>query len=384
MSRAVTDTGEDAQRVRREVVGLMLLLALAIGGFLATHQIARWEQDRSLTDAGAWYARGTAQFEARRTEEAVVSLRRAYAKNRTNRQYAIALAHALSASTRSDDAAGILLTLREATPEDPEINLELARLATTRDNLTDAVRYYHSALYGVWPAGRDGVRESVRIELVRLLLTHDRRESAVAELIALTTNLPDTPAEHTEAGQLLLEASEPRLALEQFRRAIGNEPGYTAAMAGAGAAAFQLGDYAAVRRYLQGLSGLSPSVAQMDAVAGLVLDRDPLAPRLRPSERRRRVNDLLAGLRERMDACRSRPQPPAADAVARLDAAQVDLQGVDTAVNARAVQDEGELVESALDVLYRSGLTTTAACGSIDAFDRALLLIGRSHQGPVQ
>jgi len=203
---------EEVGRVRREVLALIVLSVLATGVFLGTRLIAKWEQQRSLADAAAWYARGMSSFESHQNEEAVTALRRAYATNRKSRQYAIALAHALSASGFPDDATRVLLTLREATPEDPEINLELARLSAMRADLSEAIRYYHSALYGIWPPGRERARADVRVELVRLLFDNDRRRSAVAELIALTSNLPDTSADHAEVGRLLLEASEPRLA----------------------------------------------------------------------------------------------------------------------------------------------------------------------------
>src|SRR6188768_4254572 len=114
---------EEVGRVRREVLALIVLSVLAIGVFLGTRLIAKWEQQRSLADAAAWYARGMSSFESHQNEEAVTALRRAYATNRKSRQYAIALAHALSASGFPDDATRVLLTLREATPEDPEINL---------------------------------------------------------------------------------------------------------------------------------------------------------------------------------------------------------------------------------------------------------------------
>ena len=320
---------EDVGRVRREILALIVLSLLAISVFLGTRLIAKWEEQRSLADAAAWYARGMSHVDSHQNEEAVTALRRAYAKNRTSRQYAIALAHALSASGLSDDATRVLLTLRDATPEDPEINLELARLSAMRGDLTEAIRYYHSALYGVWPTGRESARADVRVELVRLLLDNDRRRPAVAELIALTSNLPDTSADHAQAGRLLLEASEPRLALDQFRRVLGTDAKDVTALAGAGEASFQLGDYVGARQYFHDAQVLPPRLTTMRDVAEQVITRDPLAPRLAASERHRRVVDLLGQLRERIDTCRSRPQPLAPDTAARLDIADAELQDVD-------------------------------------------------------
>ena len=43
------------------------------------------------------------------------------------------------------------MTLRESEPEDREINLQLARLAASRQDVTEALRFYHNALYAPWP-----------------------------------------------------------------------------------------------------------------------------------------------------------------------------------------------------------------------------------------
>ena len=40
------------------------------------------------------------------------------------------------------------LGVRESTPEDPEVNVQLARLEARHDDLTGTVRYYQNAVYG--------------------------------------------------------------------------------------------------------------------------------------------------------------------------------------------------------------------------------------------
>ena len=142
---------------------------------------------------------------------------------------------------RQDDAARqILLGLREANPEDAEINLRLARLHARGDDLAGAVRYYQNALSGVWTAAGSARRE-VRIELIQYLLAHDQRGRALAELLVLTANLSDDAAAQTEAGQLYLKAGEPRRALDHFQRALERDPRHPEAVTGAGEAAFEGG-----------------------------------------------------------------------------------------------------------------------------------------------
>ena len=62
------------------------------------------------------------------TEPAIRALRRATAINRDNRTYRLALAAALAADRQDDAARQVLLGVRELTPEDPDVNVQLARL----------------------------------------------------------------------------------------------------------------------------------------------------------------------------------------------------------------------------------------------------------------
>ena len=77
------------------------------------------------------------------------------------------------------------MTLRESEPEDREINLQLARLAATQQDVTEALRFYHNALYAPWPLEQADGRRDVRLELIRLLLDHNQAGRAISELLAL-------------------------------------------------------------------------------------------------------------------------------------------------------------------------------------------------------
>jgi tetratricopeptide (TPR) repeat protein len=101
----------------------------------------------SVRDAVEWYRRGLGQLDAGHAEDAIDSFRRATVKYRDEKRYALALARALASTRQYEAARRALLALREAAPEDPDINLQLARLAADRQDVTEAIRYYHHALY---------------------------------------------------------------------------------------------------------------------------------------------------------------------------------------------------------------------------------------------
>lgn len=375
------NTERDARQVRREIAAMVFLAIVAIVVFVGTRQLAVWERRISRADAGLWYSQGRAQLDEDRVQAAVASLRRAHNRNPGNREYAVTFAHALSAADHTDDARRVLLSLRELSPEDPEINLELARLAAANDRAVEATRYFHSALYGVWPEGKESARRAARVELVRFLLRHDNRAPAVAELIALTTNLPDVVADRVEAGQLMLEAGEPQRALEQFRRALSLAPEDGAALSGAGDASFRLADYSGARRYLLQVKDLSPQLVEKRDLASDVLKRDPLAAKLTDSERRRRLVALVDDQIASMDACRSRSSELPAASIERLNSLQQSLTAVDTEFRLRSSRNTGESFDAAFDTLARTGEAAAGLCGEPSGTDRVLGLIRRLHEG---
>ncbi|HEY6212795.1 MAG TPA: tetratricopeptide repeat protein, partial [Vicinamibacterales bacterium] len=286
------------------------------------------------------------------------------ARDRGDHAYALALARALERNRDDEAARSLLLTLRESSPEDVEINLELARLAAERHDVTEAARFYHNALYGPWSADRADARREVRVELVRFLLAHQQSARALSELMALTSDLPDRPDAHAQAGALFAQAGDDEHALEQFRRALRSAPNDAAALTGAGQAAFRLGQYAVARTYLR----RAPRGADGDTldVADRVLADDPLASRIGIAERRRRLaSDVEYGWR-RLSEC----APGSADEAGLLRDAYA------LAKHPASDQDE---IEAGVDLVTRIGHRLVDSCPPVTPRDRALVLIGRAH-----
>jgi tetratricopeptide (TPR) repeat protein len=362
--------------VHREILVLVVLCALVVVGFVLTRAAAGANRALRLGDAAAWYATGEHQLANGETESAIRALRRATAINRDNRAYRLALAAALAADRQDDAARQVLLGVRELTPEDPEVNVQLARLEARHDDLTGTVRYYQSAVYGSWSGDQLDARRAVRIELIRYLLVHEQRGRALSELLVLSGNLPDDVKSQTEAGQLFLDAGEPRRGLDRFRQALRIDPENAAAIAGAGEAAFEAGDYTSARRYLRTVDSPSAHVSDLRSVTDLVLTRDPLRPGL---SLRQQGDRVMAGFRralEALDDCVTK-RPAANDS---FDSLRAEAGALEPKMTPERLRRTPESIDAALNLIYRIEQQTVDTCGQGSAFDRALLLIGRRHE----
>jgi Tfp pilus assembly protein PilF len=366
-----------ANVVHREIVMLVVLGIIATGAFFGTRAAASRSREWRLRDADAWYTRGLRHMTAGDLDDAVHDLRKSAAMDRGNRTYRLALASALSAAGQDDSASQVLVGLREQAPEDAEINLQLARLAARRGNTEAALRYYHTALYGLWRGDSAEVVRRVRVELVRYLLSHGERSRALSELLVLAPNLSDDPRSHTEAGELFLDAGDTRRALQQFVRALQLDRTSAPAAAGAAEAAFAAGDYVAASQYLD-RAPETDRTKDLRAVAHAVRAADPLAPRLPLRERQRRAAEGLAQASATLDACRGRIG--ASDAArGELDRLAAEARALQPSLTPRALQRSPEHIDDAVGLMYRVEERAAAACGSGAPLDRALLLIARRH-----
>ena len=297
--------------------------------FLVTRAVAASNHGMSVRDAGEWFRRGQQAMAAGRVDEAIDDLRRATVRDREDKPYVLALAQALALKRDDDAARSVLLTLRESEPEDPDINLQLGRLAAARQDTTEALRFYHNALYAPWPPEQADARRRVRLELIRFLLTRGQGGRAVPELLAVSTDLPDDSALRLEIAQLFARAGDNSHALEQFQRILRIAPQDGEALAGAGQAAFRLGDYPAALRYLRNAPADADGVRDTLTVVDLVLSNDPLATRIGSAERRRRLLEALSYTQPRLATCVEQPT-----AAAPLDQALALLE------EARAFQNQ--------------------------------------------
>jgi tetratricopeptide (TPR) repeat protein len=368
------------QAVHKEVLLLILLSAATVPLFLFTRSAASLNRSVRARVAEFWYEDGIRKLEQDQAAAAVDSFRKAATNDRDNPDYRLALARALVSEGNVQEARRALLHLREAAPESGEINLDLARLeagAGDSGDLQEAVRYYHSSLYGVWPEEElDRRRREVRVELIDFLLVRNEISSVLSELLVLSRDMQDTPSGHTLVGELFLKAGEPRRAVDHFVSALESEPDNLDALSGAGEAYFELADYGRAVRYLRMAGeedGASDNVRSLLRITALVIENDPLAPRLPVSQRIARFQRLFGAAQRRLAACQEEAHNPL------LDALVAEVMRLEPELTPAKIRSDQELITTGLGLAYRIEALAGQTCRDASENETALVLIARLH-----
>ena len=177
---------------------LSLSLLILIILFVVTTFAAKAYRAKERALAQQWYAAGERELAGRRAEAAVEDYRSALMYSRDNSNIELQLAKALAAAGHLDEARTYLLRLWEGEPGNGTFNLELARLAADSGLTSEAVQYYHNAIYGQWDDDPARHRRQTRLELAEFLLKIGQNAQAQAELLALTSDLPRAPELQTK------------------------------------------------------------------------------------------------------------------------------------------------------------------------------------------
>ncbi|MGH9607850.1 MAG: tetratricopeptide repeat protein [Terracidiphilus sp.] len=366
--------------LRREPVTLTLLTGLAIVLFSAVAGISHLYQAQQDALAVRWSARGAEDLKAQNYQAAVADFRTSLLYSRDNYGYQLNLALALVGEKRYDEAYAYLINLWDSQPENGLVNLELARIAVVRGQTSTAIRYYHNAIYSVWPGSQDAERLSTRIELIDLLLKIGAKAQAESEIIALAANLGNNPNEHAQAGQLFLQAQDYQHALDQFQLTLRGNPHDMAAMAGAGNAAFRLGQYASAERYLRQAVGAGNKADRTQLrVAELILELDPFRRQVSAVNRARITLDAYTAAGARLQSC----SPPGSFPLpaATLASLTQDWTKMKPEMTPLRLRRNPDLVNSAMQLVFNIERETSGMCGSPTDTDNALLLISNLHEG---
>jgi tetratricopeptide (TPR) repeat protein len=365
------------QVIRREIVLLIFIAIAAVPTYMVTRRAADLNRQRNAHIAAYWYRQGERQLKEGKPEEAIASLREATTNDHANRGFAFALAKALGATNRDDEARLALLRLRESAPESPQINLQLARLSARNHDLPEALRYYHHALYGLWTGEKvDEQRRQVRLELINLLLDHKERSRALAELMALSTDAPRTAPVQLELGQLYVEAGDASNALQHFAQAARMDTGNVAALSGAGETAFQLGDYKTAEGYLSRATSLDTNAtraAQLLETTRLIQSSDPLAAHLSRLEQVRRLQVALDQSARRLQCGTNIPIGPVKSPL------QLEIDALLPKITPQNLREDPELLAAGAELVFKIEETTSQTCEKPVGLDEALLLAGRKH-----
>jgi len=379
---------------RREALILFTLLAVTVSALAGVNALVRRFDSWQNTLARRMNQRGQIALQAGQAALAINFFRSALAFNRDYSDALLNLAESLIAENRLDEAEAYLRTLWERKPEDGTINLELGRLAARRHKLTDALRYYHNAVYGIWSNDPVQNRIAARFELINFLLQQNAVTQAESELIAMESGLPPDSQLHTKVAQLFLNIGDNRSAENEFLQALKLDNNNATAAAGAGRAAFDLGHYRTAILYLDAALAKTPHdqpTQEMLDTARLVLENDPFLRNLSALERDERILKSYRVAANRLDACltakdANTTSPTSnAEAAPRANSALQNLvtreRQLRSQMHPATLMKNPELPAAAMSFVFDVEEQTAQLCGKPSGIDQALLLIGRNREG---
>jgi tetratricopeptide (TPR) repeat protein len=367
---------------RKRPTLLVLLSVLTVVFFLAVTGLSRAYEAQRQALGTRWFNRGVADLNAKNYEAAVTEFRSALLYSRDDYSYQLNLAEALIGLNHAGEATAYLLNLWDREPENGLVNLELARIRAQRGEIDQAVRYYHDAVYAAWPRDQEGERRAARLELIDLLLRTKDLGDAQAELVALAANVGDEPVQQKAIGDLFVRAGDYAHALASYRMVLRADDRDAAALAGAGYAAFQLGQYSLAQRYLQEATAANPNDTQNEQLlktTEMVLRMDPFQRGISAAERDKIVMEAFATAGERLKSCRLpiTSSPGSGPPVSLSD----EWSAIKPRIGVVGLRHDPDLAEKAMDLVFRIEHQSSVVCGPPTGPDLALSLIAKLHEG---
>jgi len=378
--------GKKSPRIySREAVlfGCILLLVLFV---LFTAAVSRMYHKSIHVLADNWFDQGEASFRAGDIKSALTDYRNALVYSPGNAKFQFHLAQALAAAGRGDEGRSYLLNLLSESPGSGDMNLTLARIAAHKGLTSEALRYYHGAIYGEWDKDPIGRRWQVRRELAEYLLDHGLQQQAVPEIIALADSAPANDTEQLRVvGILLLRAKLWTRALEVFRTILSANANDEDALLGAATSAFNLGQYSAARDYFDRLPEKdrdASGVAEMYKTAQQINEMNAFLPGLsREAKARRAAKDLfLATARLQQCAGQVGQSLTATPPQSQLQKAFAESKELTADESWQNIAKHPETVDEVIGHAFEMENAAAAVCGEPEGADRALWLLGRSRE----
>lgn len=380
------DNGLFALLHSREIV-LSLTAAIVIVLFFLTGFITRDYHQKLGALGRQWFEAGEQQLKSGNAAEALGDFHTALVYSPDDTQIQFQLAQALAAEGRNGEARAYLLELQAHAPSDAPINLALARISAGAGSEADAVRYYHGAIYGVWPSEAEANRLNARLELCRFLIARGDTSIAEAELIALASEIPERNGAslHAQTGELFLNIGNAARALSEFRSALTVEHPPKDALRGAGLAAYQIGEFQQAERYLdraRRLGNKDADVSHALDISRMVTSADPYAPLLGEAERRDRAQRDFERAFGRLQSCaKSRGIDLFAKGAQQSELVTLGIQAkaLEPQLTDQNIRQHPGQIDVAMNLVFVTEDAVTTECGEPQGMDEALTLIGKFH-----
>lgn len=380
--------------LRREAVTLSLLSLLAIVLFLVVTALSGVYHAQQQALGDRWAGRGAEDLQMGKYAIAADEFRTALRYSHDDFAQQLGLAEALIGMKRIPEAEVYLVNLWEQEPENGIVNRELARIAAGNRDTRQALRYYHNAIYATWPTGAESQRRQTRWELIKYLLNLGERAQAQSELISLDAEVGGDPAQQLLLGQYFLKVQDDQHALSCFRIVLAADPHSEQAMAGAGAAAFDMADYRLAQRYLH--RALVEKPGDKDSAARLetteqVIRLNPYRGGLSDAERARASIAAFQVAGDRLKACpaaggSTEPKPVtvplSATSVPQPQPTLTDSWNhMQSQMTLRRLQANPDLVDETMNLAFEIERQANGKCSAGTPSDAALLLISKMHEG---
>lgn len=380
---------------RSALVVLVLLTLGAVIGFAAVgHLVTRYNANQQARGRRL-YAQGLTDLNSGNAGKALPEFRAALSSDPDNTQYQLTLGRALRDTGRLDEAQSYLESLWQSAPESGTVNLALARVAARRGSINDALRYYHNAMYGIWPTEADVNRRKAQMELIEFLLQKEDLQQARAELVALAGSLPPDPVLELSAAELMVQAQDYADALVEYQRVLHTDRGNASALAGAGETAYRVGRYRTAQHYLEAAVNDNPhdsNLRDLLASTNEILQVNPFARRISDAERNRRLAAAFDDAGQRLISCAHQKnidlgnvkpaassQSPPAGPASPLLALQSRWLATKPEVRRLPYAAEKDLSDLIMDLVFSIEQETAQECGEPQTVNRALLLIARNR-----
>jgi tetratricopeptide (TPR) repeat protein len=377
-------SGASPRRISREAVLLLCVLSLLLL-FSFTAFVSRMYHKKIHMLADDWFAAGEERFQAGDTNLALSDYQNALVYSPNNTKFQFHLAEALAATRHYDQARPYLLALLSESPGSGEVNLQLARIAAQNNTTADALRYYQGAIYGEWTGDPIAARWQVRRELCDYLISRGAINQAIPAVIDLAENTPDAdPAGLKVVGQLLLRTQQWNRAQQVYRSLLSSDRRDVEALAGAGRAAFELGEFADSLDDFNRLSPerrAQPDVASAYEMAHRALAMSPFLSGLSSQVRAQRAANALSMAEARAQSCAQQTglslleTPPRTE----LQIAYATSQTMEASWGLRDLQKFPDRLDSAMQTTFEIENAAAKSCGAPQGDNRALWLLGRSR-----